>query len=53
MLVDNVGQLVYVHEQDHSWDVNDWLIELKSELKTWRDVYWHIWGTVNFLQCSR
>ena len=47
------GELVYVHERDTSWDINDYLVELKQELKTWRDVYWRLWGLVNFLECTR
>lgn len=53
MLVGRKGGLLYVHERDPSWDVNDYLIELKAELKTWREVYWRLWGTVNYQTCSR
>ncbi|XP_067928576.1 SANT and BTB domain regulator of class switch recombination-like [Watersipora subatra] len=53
MLVDRYGSLLYVHERDASWDVSDFLIELKQELKTWRDVYWRLWGIINYLNCSR
>ncbi|XP_013382557.1 uncharacterized protein KIAA1841 homolog isoform X1 [Lingula anatina] len=51
--IDRVGNLSYYHTRDPSWDVNDYLLEQKAQLKTWRDVYWRLWGTINFLQCSR
>ena len=53
MTIDNKGHLLYSHQRDANWDVNDFLLELKSEPKYWRDVYWRVWGYVNFLQCSR
>ncbi len=53
MSVDKRGHLVYSHQKDALWDVNDFLLELKGELKNWRDVYWRLWGHVNYLTCSR
>ena len=53
MTINSKGQLTYSHVKDKSWDVNDYLIGLKSQLKTWRDVYWRVWGIINFLTCSR
>ncbi|KAL4693858.1 hypothetical protein H8959_013123 [Pygathrix nigripes] len=29
------------------------LYSLFEELKSWRDVYWRLWGTINWLTCSR
>ena len=51
--VDREGRIVYVHSVDKHWDVNDFLLDLKQELKTWRDVYWRLWGIINFLNCTR
>ncbi|KAF6026467.1 KIAA1841 [Bugula neritina] len=53
MLVNRQGELVYVHERDVSWDVNDFLVDLKQDLKGWREVYWRLWGIINWLYCSR
>ena len=53
MNIDRKGELIYYHNPDSSWDVNDYLCELKNELKTWRDVYWRVWGVINYLSCSR
>ncbi|XP_029879186.1 uncharacterized protein KIAA1841 homolog isoform X3 [Aquila chrysaetos chrysaetos] len=39
--------------RDKTWEVHEYLIGLHEELKSWRDVYWRLWGTVNWLICSR
>ena len=36
-----------------TFDINDYILQLKSQLCTWRNVYWRIWGTVNYLICMR
>lgn len=51
--VDRHGNIVYIHIRDKTWDVHEYLISLFEELKSWRDVYWRLWGTVNWLTCSR
>ncbi|KAL3856393.1 hypothetical protein ACJMK2_011160 [Sinanodonta woodiana] len=53
MTIDKRGNLIYCHVRDPSFDVNEYLLDLKSQLKNWRDVYWRLWGTVNYLTCSR
>lgn len=39
--------------RDKTWDVHEYLNSLFEELKSWRDVYWRLWGTLNWLTCSR
>uniref|UniRef100_A0A8C4TRF0 KIAA1841 n=1 Tax=Falco tinnunculus TaxID=100819 RepID=A0A8C4TRF0_FALTI len=51
--IDLHGNIVYVHIRDKTWEVHEYLICLHEELKSWRDVYWRLWGTVNWLTCSR
>uniref|UniRef100_A0ABM5FCI1 SANT and BTB domain regulator of class switch recombination isoform X2 n=1 Tax=Pogona vitticeps TaxID=103695 RepID=A0ABM5FCI1_9SAUR len=51
--VDQHGNIIYIHIRDKSWDVHEYLLSLFEELKSWRDVYWRLWGTVNWLTCSR
>lgn len=36
-----------------AWDVHEYVIGLYEELKSWVLVYWRIWGTINYLTCSR
>ncbi|XP_053830481.1 SANT and BTB domain regulator of class switch recombination [Vidua macroura] len=51
--IDQHGNIVYVHIRDKTWEVHEYLIGLHEELKSWQDVYWRLWGTVNWLTCSR
>ncbi|GFR58686.1 hypothetical protein ElyMa_000037800 [Elysia marginata] len=53
MTIDRNGKMTYSHVRDPKFDVNDYILELKTQLKTWRDVYWRLWGTINSLTCSR
>ncbi|XP_052074715.1 SANT and BTB domain regulator of class switch recombination-like isoform X1 [Mytilus californianus] len=53
LTVDRRGTLTFCHIRDPSFDVNEYLLELKGQLKTWREVYWRVWGTINYLICTR
>jgi hypothetical protein len=53
MTINRHGTFSYKHQADVTWDVSDWLLETRNQLKTWSDVYWHIWGSINYLECSR
>lgn len=35
------------------WDVHDYISGLYEELQSWVLVYWRVWGTINYLTCSR
>ncbi|XP_078086038.1 SANT and BTB domain regulator of class switch recombination isoform X4 [Mustelus asterias] len=39
--------------RDKSWDVHEYLNSLYEDLKSWQDVYWRLWGTINWLPCTR
>ncbi|XP_060548600.1 SANT and BTB domain regulator of class switch recombination isoform X2 [Pantherophis guttatus] len=51
--VDQYGNILYIHIRDKSWDIHEYLLSLFEELKSWRDVYWRLWGTINWLICTR
>ncbi|KAM8946380.1 SANT and BTB domain regulator of class switch recombination [Pelodytes ibericus] len=51
--IDQYGNIVYFHKRDKMWDVNEYLSNLYEEVKSWQDVYWRLWGTINWLTCSR
>uniref|UniRef100_A0A3Q2D699 SANT and BTB domain regulator of CSR n=1 Tax=Cyprinodon variegatus TaxID=28743 RepID=A0A3Q2D699_CYPVA len=51
--VDICGQIIYTHQRQKSWDVHEYITALYEELKSWVLVYWRIWGTINYLTCSR
>lgn len=53
MMVNHRGKVSYVHSRDFTWDVNDYLLGLRDEVKSWKEVYWRLWGTVNVLYCHR
>ncbi|KAG8443966.1 hypothetical protein GDO86_009232 [Hymenochirus boettgeri] len=51
--IDQHGNIVYFHLRDKTWDIHEYLTGLFEELKSWRDVYWRLWGTINWMTCSR
>uniref|UniRef100_H2SPQ8 SANT and BTB domain regulator of CSR n=1 Tax=Takifugu rubripes TaxID=31033 RepID=H2SPQ8_TAKRU len=51
--VDSRGEIIYTHSRQKCWDVHEHITGLYEELKSWVLVYWRIWGTVNYLTCSR
>ena len=53
MAISRYGKFVYSHARDLSWDASDWLLEVRNQLKAWSDVYWYVWGTINYLDCTR
>ncbi|XP_058507014.1 SANT and BTB domain regulator of class switch recombination isoform X2 [Solea solea] len=51
--IDAHGDIIYTHSRQKSWDVHEYITGLYEELKSWVLVYWRIWGTINYLTCSR
>ncbi|XP_042290344.1 uncharacterized protein KIAA1841 homolog isoform X1 [Thunnus maccoyii] len=51
--IDARGEIIYTHPRQKNWDVHEYITSLYEELKSWVLVYWRIWGTVNYLTCSR
>ncbi|XP_076017041.1 SANT and BTB domain regulator of class switch recombination [Genypterus blacodes] len=51
--VDARGEIIYTHIRQKTWDVHEYLAGLYEELQSWVLVYWRIWGTINYLTCSR
>ncbi|XP_065831094.1 SANT and BTB domain regulator of class switch recombination-like isoform X2 [Oscarella lobularis] len=45
------GVLLYCHERNTSWDVNDYMVSLREEGMNWRQIYWRVWSLVNHLNC--
>ena len=37
--------------RDLTWNLNDYIVSLRSELRSWRKVYWRLWGDCHFLYC--
>ncbi|KAM9804322.1 SANT and BTB domain regulator of class switch recombination-like [Neosynchiropus ocellatus] len=51
--IDGRGEIIYTHARQKNWDPHEFLSSLHEELKSWVLVYWRIWGTINYLTCSR
>ncbi|XP_061391865.1 SANT and BTB domain regulator of class switch recombination [Musca vetustissima] len=45
------GQLISHHVRDTMWDLNLYIAQLFKELKSWRRVYWKLWGHAHYLYC--
>ncbi|XP_075163673.1 uncharacterized protein LOC142236295 [Haematobia irritans] len=45
------GQLVSHHARDPTWDLSCYIAQLFKELKSWRRVYWKLWGHAHYLYC--
>ncbi|XP_060652845.1 SANT and BTB domain regulator of class switch recombination [Drosophila nasuta] len=45
------GQLISSHVRDTNWDLNVYVLQLFKELKSWRKVYWKLWGHCHYLYC--
>lgn len=39
--------------RDLTWSLNDYIVNLRSELRSWRKVYWRLWGDCHFLYCRQ
>ncbi|XP_049542674.1 SANT and BTB domain regulator of class switch recombination [Anopheles darlingi] len=46
------GQLISAHVKDPSWNITNYVSSLHKELRSWRKVYWRLWGNCHFLYCS-
>uniref|UniRef100_A0A8C2CSY3 Si:ch211-189k9.2 n=1 Tax=Cyprinus carpio TaxID=7962 RepID=A0A8C2CSY3_CYPCA len=51
--IDVRGNIVFTHTRLYKTKVHEFVNGLYEELKSWVLVYWRIWGTINFLTCSR
>lgn len=52
MKIDNKGAIHSKHVRDLTWTLNDYIVALRSELRSWRKVYWRLWGDCHFLFCQ-
>ncbi|CAL7945159.1 unnamed protein product [Xylocopa violacea] len=53
MKIDNHGNIQSKHVRDLTWTLNDYIITLRTELRSWRKVYWRLWGDCHFLFCTQ
>lgn len=38
--------------RDLSWNLSEYITFLYGDLKSWRKVYWKLWGDCHFLKCT-
>ncbi|CAB4065949.1 Uncharacterized protein KIAA1841 [Lepeophtheirus salmonis] len=50
--IDHRGNIVPIHKRDPSFNMNEFLKALRLELKSWRKVFWRLWGMIHILYCS-
>ncbi|KAK2586083.1 hypothetical protein KPH14_008371 [Odynerus spinipes] len=48
MQIDNKGIIHNKHIRDSTWSLNEYITTLRSELRSWRDVYWRLWEYPQF-----
>ncbi|XP_059489230.1 SANT and BTB domain regulator of class switch recombination [Neocloeon triangulifer] len=48
-----LGELRHRHNRSSAWSLSDHVAELKMQLRTWRRVYWRLWGEAHWLTCGR
>lgn len=52
MRLNRWGQLVSQHARDTNWNITNYVATLYKEMRSWRKVYWRLWGHCHFLYCS-
>ncbi|XP_053952884.1 SANT and BTB domain regulator of class switch recombination isoform X1 [Anastrepha ludens] len=45
------GQLSSGHVRDSLWNINNFIAHIFKERRSWRHVYWKLWGHCHFLYC--
>ncbi|XP_011500121.1 PREDICTED: uncharacterized protein KIAA1841 homolog [Ceratosolen solmsi marchali] len=53
MRIDIKGNLHSKHTRDMTWNLNNYIINLRAELRSWRKIYWRLWGDCHFLFCRQ
>ena len=46
------GAVIARHQPNSDWKVSHYILRLRSESKTWREIYWHIWGLSHVMTCT-
>ncbi|XP_063680990.1 SANT and BTB domain regulator of class switch recombination-like [Bolinopsis microptera] len=53
MTVGYNGVLNYSHSKDLLFNMSDHLVTMRTASKTWRDIYWSLWATLNYMTCEK
>lgn len=52
MIMDRNGCINSTHVRDPSWNLTEYVRDLKNELKIWKKVYWRLWSDCHLLHCT-
>lgn len=52
IFIDFHGNVIAEHVPDRNWQVNKFLMYLKDQNLTWKEIYWRIWGRLPFFSCA-
>ncbi|XP_067015408.1 SANT and BTB domain regulator of class switch recombination [Anabrus simplex] len=52
MKIDRYGNIHASHTRDPNWNLSDYIRSYYEELKSWRAVYWRLWGDCHFMFCA-
>eukprot|EP01052_Picozoa_sp_SAG31_P014062 SAG31_NODE_862_length_11416_cov_8.600336_4_plen_785_part_00 len=52
MIIGYHGTVVARHQANPDWTVEKYILRLRSQLLSWKAIYWRLWGMANDLVCS-
>lgn len=52
IFIDFHGNVIAEHVPDRNWQANKFLLYLKEQGLTWKEIYWRIWGRLPFFSCA-
>ena len=52
IFIDFHGNVIAEHVPDRNWDMNKFILFLKSQSFTWRELYWKLWGRLVAFNCT-
>jgi len=51
IFIDFHGNVIAEHVADRNWDINKFLMYVKQQGLTWREIYWKLWGRLVSFNC--
>jgi hypothetical protein len=52
IFIDFHGNVIAEHVPDRNWEMNKFILFLKSQSFTWRELYWKLWGRLVAFTCT-
>ena len=51
IFIDFHGNVIAEHVPDRNWQANKFLMHLKEQSLSWKEIYWRLWGRLPFFHC--